>query len=55
MGTLLESLLRVQSIERQLSLVKRRLRAQQNAVRAQQHRLDGLREDHEALKAKMAV
>ena len=52
MGTLLESLLRVQSIERQLSLVKRRLRAQQNAVRAQQHRLDGLREDHEALKAK---
>lgn len=52
MGSLLEALLRVQSIERQLSLVKRRLRAQQNAVRAQQQRLDGLREDHEALKAK---
>lgn len=52
MGKLLEGLLRLQSIERDLSQVRRRLKARQNAVNVQQKRLDQLQENFDALHQK---
>jgi len=49
MGKTLEALLRVQAIERDLAHVKRKLRARQNAVGAQQRRIAQLRADWEAM------
>jgi len=49
MGKMLEDLFRLQSIERELARVRRRLRARQNAVSIQQRRIDQLREEWEAL------
>ena|SRR6056297_2042418 len=48
MGQVLEALLRVQSIERDLAHVRGRLRARQNAVAAQQKKIDQLREEWQA-------
>ncbi len=49
MGKLLESLLNLQSIERQLAQVRRRLKSRKQAVALQQRRIDQLREDWNAL------
>ena len=52
MGTMLEALLHLQSIEYQLAQVRGRLKTRQNAVAAQQKRLEQLKADYEALHAK---
>ena len=56
MGQTLEALLKLQSVETQLSQVRSRLRSRQNAVRAQQRKIDQLRQEfdehHERLMAK---
>jgi predicted nucleic acid-binding Zn-ribbon protein len=52
MGKLLEGLLRLQSIERDFSQVRRRLKARQNAVAVQQKRIDQLQENWDALHEK---
>ena len=49
MGQLLEGLLKLQSIERELAQVRRRLRSRENAVNIQQRRIDQLQEEWEAL------
>ena len=49
MGTMLAAMLQVQSIERQLAHVRRRLRMRQNAVTTQQHRIDQLKADWQVL------
>ena len=49
MGQMLEGLLKLQSIERQLAQVKRRLKTRQNAVNIQQRRIDQLQEEWDAL------
>jgi len=49
MGQTLERLLRLQSIERELAQVRRRLKARQNAVSTQQRRIDQLQEEGDAL------
>jgi predicted nucleic acid-binding Zn-ribbon protein len=49
MGQMLEGLLKLQSIERDLAQVRRRLKARQNAVNIQQRRIDQLQENWEAL------
>ena len=49
MGTMLEALLRVQSIERQLAHVRGRLKARQNAVVTQKRRIEQLRENWNVL------
>jgi len=51
MGKTLEALLRVQAVEGDLAHVKRKLRARQNAVGAQQRRIAQLRADWEAMHA----
>ena len=45
MGQTLEALLKLQSVETQLSQVRSRLRSRQNAVRAQQRKIDQLRQE----------
>lgn len=52
MGTMIEALLGLQSVERQLTHVKSRLRIRKNAVTAQERRIQQLRQDHDALHAK---
>jgi len=52
MGHLLEGLLKLQSIERELAQVKRRLKARQNAVSIQKRRIDQLQERWDALDGK---
>jgi len=52
MGQLLEGLLKLQSIERELAQVKRRLKSRQNAVSIQQRRIDQLQEEWEAVDGK---
>lgn len=49
MGTMLAAMLQVQSIERQLANVRRRLRMRQNAVTTQQRRIDQLKADWQVL------
>ncbi len=49
MGTMIEALLGLQSVERQLNHVQNRLRIRKNAVTAQEKRIQQLREDHDAL------
>lgn len=49
MGKLLDSLLRLQSIERDLTQVRRRLATRKNAVAIQQRKIDQLRTDYNAL------
>lgn len=49
MGKMLEALLHLQSIERQLAQVKGRLKTRSNAVVSQEQRIDRLREDWNAL------
>jgi uncharacterized protein len=49
MGTMLESLLNLQAVERQLAQVRRRLRSRENAANIQQKRIDQIRSDWEAL------
>ena len=49
MATMLEALLQVQSIERQLAHVRRRLRVKENAVVAQKRRIEQLRESWNVL------
>ncbi len=49
MGQMLEGLLQLQSIERDLAQVRRRLRARQNAVNIQQRRIDQLQEEWNGL------
>jgi len=49
MGTMLQALLRLQSVERQLAQVRGRLKTRQNAVAAQQHRIEQVKKDYEAL------
>lgn len=53
MGQLLEGLLKLQSIERELAQVKRRLKTRQNAVSIQQRRIDQLQEEFDALSQKI--
>lgn len=45
MGRMLEGLLKLQSIERELAQIRRRLRARENAVNIQQRRIDQLQEE----------
>ncbi len=45
MATTLEALLRLQSVERQLAQVRKRLRTRQHAVNAQQKKIDALQAD----------
>ena len=52
MGHLLEGLLKLQKIERELAQVRRRLTARQNAVDIQQRRIDQVQEQWDALDAK---
>ncbi len=52
MGTMLASLLDLQSIERQLAHVRGRLKARKNAVATQQRRIDQLTADMNALREK---
>jgi predicted nucleic acid-binding Zn-ribbon protein len=52
MGQLLEGLLKLQSIERELAQVRRRLRSRENAVSIQQRRIDQLQEEWDALDRK---
>ncbi|MHC4789648.1 MAG: zinc ribbon domain-containing protein, partial [Planctomycetota bacterium] len=52
MGQMLEGLLKLQSIERDLAQVRRRLKARQNAVSIQQRRIDQLQENWDALEQK---
>jgi predicted nucleic acid-binding Zn-ribbon protein len=52
MGQLLDGLLKLQSIERELAQVKRRLKTRQNAVSIQQRRIDQLQEEFDALNEK---
>ena len=52
MAKVLEALLRLQSVERELSTVRRRLRSRKNAVLAQQAKLDQVTANHAALHAK---
>ena len=52
MGNMLNAMLQLQSIQRQLTHVKGRLKSRQNAVAAQQHRIDQLREEYKALQDK---
>jgi len=49
MGKMLEALLHLQSIERQLSHIRGRLRTRKNAVAAQERRIEQLRADYKAL------
>ena len=49
MGQMLERLLKLQSIERELAQVRRRLRTRENAVNIQQRRIDQLQEEYNAL------
>jgi len=49
MGTTLQALLNLQSIERQLRQVKRRLKVRQLAVETQQMRIDQFRSEHDTL------
>ena len=49
MGQMLEGLLKLQSIERELAQVRRRLKTRQNAVNIQQRRIDQLQENWDAL------
>ena len=49
MGQMLDGLLKLQSIERELSQVRRRLKTRQSAVDLQQHRIDQHQEQWEAL------
>lgn len=49
MGKMLEGLFRLQSIERELSQVRRRLKTRQNAVAIQQRRIDQHQEEWDAL------
>ena len=49
MGTMLESLLHLQSIERQLAHVRGRLRTRKNAVSAQQRRIEQIQGESKAL------
>lgn len=48
MGSLLESLRNLQSIEEKLAHVKRRLKTRQRAVKAQESKINALKEDKEA-------
>lgn len=52
MAKMLEALLRLQSVERQLSTVRGRLRSRKNAVLAQQTKLDQFIASHEALRTR---
>ena len=52
MGTMLEALLNLQSIERQLADVRRRLATRKRAVAAQQARIDQARNEYEAIHEK---
>ena len=52
MGNTIEGLLRLQSVERQLTDVRSRLKTRKNAVAAQQRRIDQLRSDFDAMHAK---
>ena len=49
MGKMLEALLHLQTIERQLATIRGRLRSRKNAVLAQQAKIDQLSADHTAL------
>jgi predicted nucleic acid-binding Zn-ribbon protein len=49
MGTMLDALRKVQSIERQVAHVRGRLQVRENAVAAQQKRIEQLREDWQVL------
>ena len=49
MAKMLGALLQLQLVERQLAHVRGRLKSRQNAVAAQQHRIDQLQEEHKAL------
>jgi len=49
MGKMLEGLLKLQSIERELAQVRRRLRSRQNAANIQQRRIDQLQEQWSGL------
>lgn len=49
MGQTLEALLKLQSVESQLSQVRSRLRSRENAVRAQQRKIDQLRLQYDQL------
>jgi predicted nucleic acid-binding Zn-ribbon protein len=49
MGPLLSALLNLQTIERKLAQVRARLRTRKNAVAAQEHRIEKLQEDWQAL------
>ena len=53
MGQTLEALLNLQSIERELSQVRGRLKARKGAVATQQRRIDQLRGDLSALEEKI--
>ncbi len=52
MGQMLDGLLKLQSIERELSQVRRRLKTRQSAVDLQQHRIDRHQEQWEARQEK---
>ncbi|MCD6303795.1 MAG: hypothetical protein J7M21_02395 [Planctomycetes bacterium] len=49
MGQMLEGLLKLQAIERDLAQVRRRLKTRENAVNIQQKRIDQLQQEWEAL------
>jgi len=49
MGPVLERLLKLQSVEKELAQVRRRLKARENAVNIQQKRIDQLQQEHDAL------
>jgi uncharacterized protein len=49
MGKMLEALLRLQAVERDLTAVRRRLQARKNAVAIQQRKIDQLRAEYSAI------
>jgi uncharacterized protein len=49
MGQMLDALLKLQSVETQLATVRSRLRARENTVKAEQRKIDALREQHDGL------
>jgi len=55
MGQMLDGLLKLQKIERELSQVRRRLRSRQSAVDLQQRRIDEIKEKWQALHDKGAT
>ena len=49
MGQMLDALLKLQSVETQMATVRGRLRTREETVKAEQRKIDALREQHDAL------